>query len=332
MSASEHEGEGPQRLLHNQEQLLASLEQIKSATEQPKPKDTWDKFSVIASLFTPVLVAVLGVYLAHLYDQREKDRDALLKQRQEQVQELQAIAQFMPYMTGTNEEAKRYAIMEVQRLGSTEAAADLAVLRPSLGVQAGLETIRTYAPTAADSELITVALRDVSCGLERGKVKTLSDNARDSVQMTPQATTVAALRAFKRPVRILPDTRVSEVEHRAYRVRALLLGYKQEADQDFRMVISDPNNTSMTMIAEIPSPACPGAKVSGFAEQYRTARQVVLEHIGAPGLIVTRLARPVFVTLVGIGFFDFLHGQQGGAINGIELHPVLSIDFSAPNQ
>jgi hypothetical protein len=332
MSASEHEGEGLQRLLHSQEQVLGRLAKIESATERPKSKDNWDKFSVIASLLTPVLVAALGVYLTHLYDQREKDRDAVLKQRQQQVQELQTIAQFMQYMFGTNEEAKRYAIVEVQRLGGTQAAADLAVLRPSLGVQAGLETIRTHVPTAADSELITIALREVSCGLERGKVKTLSDNARDSVQMTPQATTVTALRALERPARILPETRVGEVEHRAYRVRALLLGYKQEADQDFRMVISDPSDTSTSMFAEIPSPACPGAKVSGFAEQYLTARQAVVEHVGAPGLQVTRLAHPVPVTLVGIGFFDFPHGQRGAARNGIELHPVLSIEFSAPNQ
>lgn len=280
----------------------------------------------------PILVVVLGAYLAHLYDQREKDRDAVLKEQQQQVQELQAIAQFMPYLTGTNEEAKRYAIVEVQRLGSTKAAADLAMLRPSHGVEAGLEAIRIHAPTAADSEVITLALRDVSCGLERAKVKTLSDSARDSVQMTPRATTVTSLRAFVRPRQILPDGRVGEAEHRAYRVRALLLGYKQEADQDFRMVISDPSDTSMTMFAEIPSPACPGAKVSGFAEQYRTARQAVVGHVGPPSLEVARLAHPVPLTLVGIGFFDFRHVQQGAAKNGIELHPVLSVDFGVPNQ
>jgi hypothetical protein len=28
-------------------------------------------------------------------------------------------------------------------------------------------------------------------------------------------------------------------------------------------------------------------------------------------------------TILGVGFFDFLHGQTGVAPNGIELHPVL---------
>ncbi len=33
------------------------------------------------------------------------------------------------------------------------------------------------------------------------------------------------------------------------------------------------------------------------------------------------------VTVEGVGFFDFLHGQTGVADNGVELHPVLDIEF-----
>ena len=32
-------------------------------------------------------------------------------------------------------------------------------------------------------------------------------------------------------------------------------------------------------------------------------------------------------TVMGVGFFDFLHGQDGVAPNGIELHPVPAICF-----
>jgi hypothetical protein len=35
------------------------------------------------------------------------------------------------------------------------------------------------------------------------------------------------------------------------------------------------------------------------------------------------------VTVVGVGFFDFIHGQTGVAPNGIELHPVLGMCFAA---
>jgi hypothetical protein len=33
------------------------------------------------------------------------------------------------------------------------------------------------------------------------------------------------------------------------------------------------------------------------------------------------------VTVTGVAFFDTLHGQEGVAPNGIELHPILVITF-----
>jgi hypothetical protein len=45
------------------------------------------------------------------------------------------------------------------------------------------------------------------------------------------------------------------------------------------------------------------------------------------GEIGRRLEPNVPVTVTGIAFFDTIHGQEGIAPNGIELHPVLSIDF-----
>jgi hypothetical protein len=66
------------------------------------------------------------------------------------------------------------------------------------------------------------------------------------------------------------------------------------------------------MIAEIPAPEC--AVGTGLEKQYRAARQVVGNI--KPGSMVE---------IVGVGFFDFMHEQSGAAPNGIELHPVLSI-------
>ena len=97
------------------------------------------------------------------------------------------------------------------------------------------------------------------------------------------------------------------------------------------------------MIAEIPDPTAlaPG---SFFATQITAARQAFDEQFGlheaaappaapaaaefsmaamAPAL--TRVAESV--TLQGLGFFDFAHGQDGVAPNAIELHPVISIEF-----
>jgi len=34
------------------------------------------------------------------------------------------------------------------------------------------------------------------------------------------------------------------------------------------------------------------------------------------------------VTVMGVGFYDPIHGQEGVAPNGIELHPILEIKFN----
>jgi len=65
------------------------------------------------------------------------------------------------------------------------------------------------------------------------------------------------------------------------------------------------------MIAEIPASEC---ATGGHEDDYRRARSVVLP-----------LHPNAVIELVGVAFFDFLHDQGGGAKNGMELHPVLSV-------
>jgi hypothetical protein len=37
---------------------------------------------------------------------------------------------------------------------------------------------------------------------------------------------------------------------------------------------------------------------------------------------------PTPVKVTGVGFFDRVHGQNGVAPNGVELHPLLNIEFT----
>ena len=46
----------------------------------------------------------------------------------------------------------------------------------------------------------------------------------------------------------------------------------------------------------------------------------VAARVAAPSIVTTSGSR---AGVVGVAFFDFLHGQAGVAPNGIELHPVL---------
>jgi hypothetical protein len=159
----------------------------------------------------------------------------------------------------------------------------------------------------------------IHCGTERWSVKTLTDADRNKVNLTPKETTVGWLVSQQSPASLPADRRVAPVESQTYKVRALLVEYKLEADEDFHIVIADVEDPCKTMIAEIPSPDCDGACASGHAEEFREARAVIL------GL--GDQVRPVTLVVTGVGFFDFLHGQTGAAPSGIELHPVLKIEL-----
>jgi hypothetical protein len=76
------------------------------------------------------------------------------------------------------------------------------------------------------------------------------------------------------------------------------------------------------MIGEIPSVACSTA--SRFAKQIAQARAQFDAKFSATSSYKTT---DTPVTVLGVGFFDFVHGQRGVAPNGIEIHPILSLLF-----
>jgi hypothetical protein len=107
-----------------------------------------------------------------------------------------------------------------------------------------------------------------------------------------------------------------------------LVVIKREADQDYHLVITDPQNLDLQnpqlrMIVESPDQGCaPGSR---YAQEIAQVRQTIESVFHGP--IVGRHVVQVPVTVTGIPFFDPLHGQEGVAQNGIELHPILTIQF-----
>ncbi len=94
--------------------------------------------------------------------------------------------------------------------------------------------------------------------------------------------------------------------------------------QELVDLIRDP---SKTMIVEIPDSACQGACESKHFKDFLDARKAFLTHCGAPTKKFKRVDPPVRVTVTGVGFFDPPGHGTGSASNGIELHPVLKIEF-----
>jgi hypothetical protein len=192
----------------------------------------------------------------------------------------------------------------------------------------------TSAATAATPPIdagATDAPRDATgfggehCGTERWPVKTLSDGDAARVNFNPVPATVTDLRALPAPGSLPQASRIAPTELTTFSVTANVVEFKIETDLDIHLVIADPNDASATMIVEFPNAAdCSGAVASAHRANMETARQALINTFGQPSSShFTSITGTI--TLAGVGFFDFKHGQTGVAPNAIELHPVLSV-------
>jgi hypothetical protein len=201
------------------------------------------------------------------------------------------------------------------------------------------KTIAKIAETADDPVLSAEANRFIynlspptcgfSCGTERWIVKALADADAAKVTLTPKDTTVRELVGFKRPLEVSEAGRTGPVELQVFRVKALLTGYRHESDRDFHLVLADPTDVKATMVAEIPDPQCNRVCESKQVGQIAAARASFLARFGtgATQRSLGKLDPPVPVVVTGVGFWDLFHGQTGMAPNGLELHPIMQIEF-----
>jgi hypothetical protein len=162
---------------------------------------------------------------------------------------------------------------------------------------------RTYwCHTGAPGPAASTRTTTRACGVERWRVKTLSDTTARLVTPTPRRTMIAQLVRVAEPPTVAPTTRAPGPETTLFTLRARLVELRQEDDGDIHLVIADPRSGA-TMIAEFPADYCGTA-----SESFRSLRGTA--------------------EITGVGFFDAMHGQTGVAPNGIELHPVLRFSGS----
>jgi hypothetical protein len=161
------------------------------------------------------------------------------------------------------------------------------------------------------------------CGKERWPVKVGTDDDSGKVDLAPVDTTIFRLSGIPPPgnPNIRKRSRYAPIELSVYRISATMTLIKHEADEDYHIVIKD--NRNRTMIVESADPTC--AKGSPFEDNIKQVRESIDKHFGGPIAKSRRPNIPVIVS--GVAFFDKKHGQTGVAQNGIELHPLLSIEF-----
>lgn len=170
----------------------------------------------------------------------------------------------------------------------------------------------------------------IAPGVERWSVKTGADADAGLVRPSVVNTTVARLVNLPRPKELekgVPGDfqahRLAPHELTIYTVEGFLTGYKLEADGDYHLVLDDGNGANM--VVEIPNPdpkfVSPAAR---WVKEIASARAEVSKKL-QPRPVITRGHFHVRVT--GVGFYDQYHGQAGMAKNGVELHPVIGIQF-----
>lgn len=156
------------------------------------------------------------------------------------------------------------------------------------------------------------------CGTERWSIKTGTDADAKNIDLsTISPVTVHEMVGFPKPPYLPPTTRLQPVETSYVRLTATLKEYKMEDDGDVHMVLT---SGADHMIAEIPNQQC-------------VVNSVWRDQIDATRTAFNTQFNPTTswkfsgktITITGIGFYDFIHGQTGVAANGIEVHPVLSL-------
>jgi hypothetical protein len=134
-------------------------------------------------------------------------------------------------------------------------------------------------------------------------------------------TSIGQLSSLPPPATLPRTSRVRPVETTVWAVDGVLLRHKVEEDSDVHVVIAD--TAARTMIVELPAPQCVGS--GPFLPAIKTVRRAFTARFHPTHYWQRPRLR---VHVVGVGFFDYKHGQSGVAPNAIELHPVLSMRWA----
>lgn len=171
------------------------------------------------------------------------------------------------------------------------------------------------------------AAGDANCGgTQRWPVKVGTDATASQVDLgSVRPATIASMLALRAPPKRPVDQRADATERTVFTIDAFLVQYNREDDEDYHLVIQDASR--VRMIVEIPNPVCTKGKSSRFTNQIRAAR-TAFDQKFASVTTTAKQAGGVPLRVTGLGFFDIKRHGTGGADNGIELHPVLGIEFT----
>ncbi len=148
------------------------------------------------------------------------------------------------------------------------------------------------------------------CGEYRQNIKTASDSEGIAICMkepqnipAEQITCSPLPKPFDRKIR-------NGWEHTLVYTEAIYRGKKQEADMDIHLILTDLKGNPFD--AEIPCDIC-------------VSNQDIIEGIKAARITAVSLKDGDHILIMGIPFYDKLHGSKGASPIGLEFHPIISL-------
>jgi hypothetical protein len=156
------------------------------------------------------------------------------------------------------------------------------------------------------------------CGGAFWRLKTLSDAQRRTVELTPQQTTIGAIRERRGPGHP-PRRRSTEFQRHVWEVPAQVTAYRREPTGAIRLVLYDDN---AYLNAVIPAPDCLPASTRD-RDAIAAAWHLFQAKCAKPAPNWQSLGAIFFVR--GIGFWSDERPIRGAAPNGAELHPVTGL-------
>jgi hypothetical protein len=282
---------------------LAALLLVLGLLGLKKYSDLWELASAAESKIGPVVARA---------ERTATEVDATTQRLQKQSSEVESqMASLKPRLEAISKDAEKFVQLEKNvdsRFNGLQASLDKKIS----DVQGQVNEIRQV----------------VKPGLARWPVKTGQDEDVARVSATPVVTTVEDLGKLARPMdpfAVVPELqshRAPDAELTVYTVEGTIVSGILEVDGDFELTLQ--GKTGATMRVEAPNPAPEFIGNSRWVKEIATVRKQLDEKL-KPQRRLTRTS--VRARITGVGFFDQMHGQTGLAPNGIELHPILRVEF-----
>lgn len=100
------------------EDIKRELQEIKAAIQAPqkqsKQKDKWDKFSIVSSFVSSVLIAAIGLTYTYMYNKRESLKNEQAEQFKKKITELELITKIIPQLASKDKDVKSLAKLTLE--------------------------------------------------------------------------------------------------------------------------------------------------------------------------------------------------------------------------